>query len=149
MPTILGIDPGYTEAGIAISVDGTPLTWEVLKFPKKISRAEKRYILDRRLQELGTAVDLVVFEKLWGAPGVSFTTAIVDFAYRHKIPVVSLNPRTWKANLLGSAEAPKSASVQYARTWTGDPNLKNHNCADGICISICAHKHPELLKKPE
>lgn len=150
MATILGIDPGYTQAGIAITNDGKPLVWDVLKFPAGISRAEKRSILNKRLQELATAVDLVVYEQLWGHPGISFTTAIVDFAYQHNIPVKALNPRTWKSTLLGSANAPKALSVQYAQTWVNnDPKLRNHNCADSLCISICAYKHPELLKKPE
>lgn len=149
MATILGIDPGYSATGISITVDGTPLCWENLKLSAKDSRAARRKLLVARLAELRSGIDMVVIEKLWGDPGVSISTAIIDFAHESNLPIKSLNPRSWKRTLLGDSDAPKAKSVEYAQTWTGDLNLKDDNEADAVCISICAHKHPELLKLAE
>ena len=149
MTTILSIDPGYSTTGIAISIDGTPLCWEILKLSSKDDLATRRKIVVNRIAELRSGIDLLVIERLWGPFGVSISTSIIDYAHEANLPIKSLNPRTWKRTLLGDSDAPKAKSVEYAQAWTGDENLTDDNGADAVCISICAHRHPELLKAAE
>lgn len=148
MGTVLAVDQSYTATGLALIIDGKPVAWEVIKTKPVLIRAARREIIVKRIKEMLTAVDMIVIEELWEAPGISLSTAIIDAAYSQDKEIKSLNPRSWKKHMLGRGDAGKDMSIQVAQLRAGQL-IKDDNIADAINIGICATSHPELLKQPE
>lgn len=148
MGRILALDQSYTATGLAVIIDGKPIAWDVIKPKASLSRAARRELIVKRIKEVQSVVDLIVIERLWEAPGISLSTAIIDAAYSQNIEIKALSPRTWKKVMLGHGDAPKATSIQIAQLRAGQP-INNDNIADAIHIGICADTHPELLKSPE
>ncbi|GCE49220.1 Holliday junction resolvasome RuvABC endonuclease subunit [Thermosporothrix hazakensis] len=147
---ILALDQAYTATGWAIIDDSppiTPITWGVIKPPAKGPRAAKRrYIIDQ-IADLSVQPDLIVIEELWERPGISLSTALIDYAYSNRIEIKALNVLSWKKAVLGNAKATKADSLAFVSTI--DQKINDHNIADAICIGICASTSPKLLKQAE
>lgn len=145
---ILAIDQSYTATGLAMLADGNILSWEVIKPASKLCRAAKRSAIVARLAGLPFVPGLLVIEEQWEKPGISLSTAIIDYAYGSGIEIKALNVHSWKKAVLGNGNGSKQDAMEKASQIIG-VTITDDNAADAICIALCAHQCPELLKKPE
>ncbi len=99
-------------------------------------------------------VDFVLLEKvrLFSRGSISFdavyqlasiVSSIVNIS---TVPVYSVDVRSWKVRILGSAKASKEDAVRYVKQKYNIDH--NHDVADSVCIAECGIKYAgdKLLK---
>jgi Holliday junction resolvasome RuvABC endonuclease subunit len=156
---ILGIDYSTVRAGVSvIDSKGNLVAYEtVLLDNPHLSHKQKRKYLIKSIKHLieGLPVKIAVIEsvRLFHHSFISMktiyaliavSTAIVD---NLDIQVYTIDTRSWKKGVLGSAKATKEDSVRFVKRKYGID--VDHDLADSVCIARCVlNPHcRKLLKK--
>lgn len=156
---ILGIDFSTARVGLAVmDAKGKIFNCDTFDLSKTKSHKERRKILVKRANEFihDYACNVVIIEKvrLFHHGFISLATierlvqmsgAIIDGC---PVPVYSIDTRSWKKAVLGSAKATKDDSVAYVnRVYQMEVN---HDLADAICIARAPqNKHCRSLMRRE
>lgn len=151
---VLAFDQSYARTGVALSENGR-LTW-VAQVSMKGSNTEKRKTVRRVVKRLIKiyAPDFVTVERirLFSGGNVSakvvmslgaLNLSIVDAA--DPVCVYSIDTRSWKSKVIGSAKATKDDAVSFIRGL--GVKVKNHDQADAACMALYACRMDALLKQ--
>lgn len=158
----IGIDQSYTRTGIAVSGNGKLIEVTSVDFGN-ISKFEKRMMIVKKLEELFDKYKpgVVIVERVrqftggnnayismnMMKAGTELITTICDFAYKNDVPVYSVDTRSWRKQVVGSAVTKggdkKLATMQFVKEKGFDVN---DDAADAACISLYAFVKKENRK---
>ena len=137
MKISIGIDQSYSDTGIAVSIDGSPVKWTNEKFKGCKNNTEKRRRLEERLRKLFTICTnktkdvIIIIERIRTFTGGSqapnfglrptylkstgaLIATVVDTAYDFGLKVYSVDTRSWKSKVVGKANKGKDATAKDA-----------------------------------
>ena len=173
---VMGVDiGGATRMGVSLfdNVDNKLLDY------KTIRRCDSDTNLAHRLSLLHTildmyskyGIDILIFEsiRLFTYDRIQLPTILslcrvqttIINQCSDKFPIYSVDVRSWKSRVLGSANSDKHASIALVRHRFPQVNLidaiehprkkevelqLNHDLADSICISLCLRLDESILQ---
>lgn len=176
----IGIDQSYTKTGISIAADGKLLKVSSVTFKgckdKTQKRNKLRLIIENiLLKNSDKASEVIILcerirtfshnnkaSKEESEPQNAFmnigyikatgalVATIVDAAYDFKVPVYSVDTRSWKAQVVGTTKGKKQPALDFVKAKGFDMG-KDDDAADSACISLYAFipKGKQTLKKEE
>ncbi len=154
MSTIIAFDQSYARTGVALAIDGK-LKWSSSWSPCKSSNTEKRRNMRRLVKRLTKFYkpDFVTVERIrmFSGGNVSMavimslgalTLTVVDAAW--PLETYSIDTRSWKSKILGSAKASKQDGINYISSLGFE--VDNDDQGDAGCMALYASRSDALLK---
>lgn len=153
---VMGIDQSYTRTGISIAKDNELINVDSIDFKKIKTKTEKRHKIKR---EINIRIkmykpDIIIVERVrqFSAggkgsfmsmnmikAGTQLITSIIDIAYKYKIPVYSVDTRSWKSQIVGTSKYKgnnkKEPTIKYVNSLGFDVGT-NDDAADSACIAL-------------
>lgn len=143
---ILAFDQAYKNIGYAVSSDGNLLEYGSFKLDNFFNKTIKRSFVEGLVKTLDMVYnpDMVVCEqvRLKNSFGININSivalseliaVIVDSVYPKN--VYTIDSKSWKAKVVGKANATKEDTVEHVNNVYGLSNI-DHDCADAICMSV-------------
>lgn len=144
----IAVDQSYSRTGIGISEDNKLIYGESFDLSKFSNNTQKRIFLSRLLKSLVmyNDVDIVLVERARTFSGSgqghfistrtikafgTMISTIVDAVF--PLPVYSVDTRSWKSKVLGSASASKDDAVKFVKKFGFEID---HDGADALCMAL-------------
>lgn len=161
---IIGIDESYTRTGIAVTENGKLLYVDSIDFKKMKTKTEKRCAIRKALNSLilNYKPKIIICEKIrtfsQGFISKSYISAtgaliatIVDIAFKHDVPVYSVDTRSWKSKVVGTSKHKTSnkklETIEFVKNEFNFDVEGNDDMADAICISLYPLKQGAILNR--
>jgi Holliday junction resolvasome RuvABC endonuclease subunit len=158
--TVLGIDASTARCGFAV-IRGNQLLWaKGLSFASSYSHKARRAAIAEKVRSLCAMwhPDAVIVERLrlFHLGKISFDTIVrlvsvwTTILDASPVKIFTIDTRSWKKRVLGSAKADKRAAVAYVRRRY-QVNV-SHDIADAICMAEAGVRfwdEPGLFKEME
>lgn len=161
---IIGIDESYTRTGIAVTENGKLLYVDSIDFKKMKTKTEKRCAIRKALNSLilNYKPKIIICEKIrtfsQGFISKSYISAtgaliatIVDIAFKHDVPVYSVDTRSWKSKVVGTSKHKTSnkklETIEFIKNEFDFDVEGNDDMADAICISLYPLKQGAILNR--
>lgn len=171
----IGIDQSYARTGISIACDGSLKKVTSIDFKKYKNNTEKRNKLEAVLHNIISKNKckakkiIIICERIrlysQGFINQSYLMStgaliakIIDVGYIYKIPVYSVDTRSWKSQVIGSSKAAsgdqKLATIKYVNSLGFDVSYRDgkgirrfdDDAADSGCIALYAFIPEEKQK---
>lgn len=161
---VIGIDESYTRTGIAVTENGKLLYADSIDFKKLKTKTEKRCAVRKALNSLilNYKPKIIICEKIrtfsQGFISKSYISAtgaliatIVDIAFKHDVPVYSVDTRSWKSKVVGTSKHKTSnkklETIEFVKNEFDFDVEGNDDIADAICISLYPLKQGAILNR--
>ena len=158
----IGIDQSYRRTGIAVAGKGKIVLAESIDFGK-VSKYQKRLMVTTRLEELieefkpGVVIVERVRQFTGGnnaylsmnmiKAGTELLTSICDTAYDNDVSVYSVDTRSWRKQVVGSAvtkgEDKKRSTMEFVKEQGFNVD---DDASDAACIALYAFVKKENRK---
>lgn len=143
IPLFVGIDPGLT-AGVALVKDGKVL------FSKVLSIVDREEVLSLQM-EFGLVRQNSIFvaceATAWRASATKrcpklHAGVLLGILGLQAMPLVLVQPGTWRKDVLGNREGNKQDAIKYVRQLDGLETISSHDECEAICLGIWASHQP-------
>jgi len=151
---LIAIDQSYKRTGVAVIKNDKLVLYKCVSFNNKNKKEVRQRFIDivRKLDKCYKP-DFYVVERirLFSRGFLAMKTilslgsliyCVVDNVNK---PVYSVDTRSWKYRVLGSAKCDKKDAVKFVKSK--GYNVKHHDTAEAICIALYAMKYKDMLKE--